>query len=192
MNSLRFSGRVAPEVRQTIEENTASGPPTAFPTAIEAHDRALFTLARRLCGNDADARDLVHDTYEKALRSKSHYTNSGSFRSWLLTILHNLFIDRCREARRIPRTDAIDEADVPAPEPTAPPIWANMTTEHISRALAKISPEFRCVYTYHLVGVPHDVIAAELGIARTTVRTRLARARNKLKQVLERDLADLA
>lgn len=167
-----------------------SGVPTAFPEAVGAHDRALFVIARRLCGNDADARDLVHDTYEKALRCRGSYTDSGNLKSWLMTILHNLFIDRCRKARRAPRTDAIEDVDVAAPEPTVQPAWANVTAEQVARALAEIGAEFRVVYELHAGGHSYDAIAAQLGIPKATVGTRLVRARKKLKDVLVRDLGD--
>lgn len=163
-----------------------------FRQALAAHDRALVSIARRLCGNDADARDLVHDTYERALRSKTNYTNLGSLKSWLVTILHNLFVDRCRKARRTPRTENLESLEIPAPGPVSPPVWANMTAEHIARALTEISAEFRIVYERHAAGCPYDAIAAELGIPRATVRTRLARARKKLKHVLVRELEELA
>lgn len=163
---------------------------TAFPEAVGAHDRALFAMARRLCGNDADAADLVHDTFEKALRSRAAYSDSGSLKSWLLTILHNLFIDRCRKARRAPRTDAIDDLEVAAPEPTPPPAWASVTPEQVARALEQIGREFRIVYELHASGRSYDDIAAQLGIPKATVGTRLVRARKKLKDVLVRDLGD--
>lgn len=169
---------------------SVSGGQTAFPEAVGAHDRALFALARRLCGNDADARDLVHDTYEKALRSRGSYTDSGNLKSWLLTILHNLFIDRCRKARRAPRTDAIDDVDVAAPEPTSPPAWASVTVEQVARALGEIGHEFRVVYELHAAGRSYDEIATTLGIPKATVGTRLVRARKKLKDVLVRELGD--
>lgn len=167
-----------------------TGGQAAFPEAVGAHDRALFAHARRLCGNDADARDLVHDTYEKALRSRASYTESGNLKSWLLTILHHLFLDRCRKARRAPRTQAIEDVDVAAPEPVPPPRWASVTAEHVARALSEIGMEFRQVYELHTAGHSYDDIAAKLAIPKATVGTRLVRARKKLKDILVRDAGD--
>jgi RNA polymerase sigma-70 factor (ECF subfamily) len=145
-------------------------------------------LARRLCGNEADASDLVHDTYERALRAYDRYTDRGNLRSWLVAILNNLFIDRCRKARRTPRAEALDEVDVPAAEPDAAPAWASVTTAQIATALDAVGPEFRRVYELHAAGRSYDEIASELRIPKATVGTRLLRARKKLKESLLRSL----
>ena len=149
----------------------------------------LLGIARRLCGNDADARDLVHDAYERALRSWHTYDDRGNLRSWLATILNNLFIDRCRRASRAPRTEGLDTVDVAAPEPSATPRWAQVSVDQVRAALMGIGDEFRRVYEMHASGRSYEEIATELRIPKATVGTRLIRARKKLKALLERELA---
>ncbi|MGE5183151.1 MAG: RNA polymerase sigma factor [Acidobacteriota bacterium] len=162
---------------------------SAIATAVRAHEGLLLATARRLCGNAADADDLVHDTYERALRSWDRYADRGNLKSWLMAILHNLFIDRCRKARRDPKTEAIAEHEVAAPEPPpAPPAWAEVTPEQVARALDALGREFRAVYDLHAAGRSYDEIASELQIAKATVGTRLLRARKKLKEALLREL----
>lgn len=161
----------------------------SFAEAVGAHDHVLLAVARRLCGNDADARDLVHDTYEKALRAQASYADSGNLKSWLLTIMHHIFIDQCRKARRAPRTEPIEDFDVAAPELSTPPVWATVTAEQIGLALDQIGSEFRVVYELHTSGCSYDVISTRLGIPKATVGTRLVRARKKLKEVLARSLS---
>jgi len=160
----------------------------AFGQAVREHEALLLGIARKLCGNDADAGDLVHDTYERALRAWDRYADRGNLRSWMVTILHNLFIDRCRKTRRTPKTEAIDELEVAAPEPAAQPAWSNVTEQQVNAALATLGPEFRRVYELHASGQSYDQIAAELQIAKPTVGTRLIRARKKLKDALLREL----
>jgi RNA polymerase sigma-70 factor (ECF subfamily) len=159
-----------------------------FTEAVREHEALLTGIARRLCGNDADAADLVHDTYERALRAWERYSDRGNLRSWLVAILNNLFIDRCRKHRRTPRTEALDHHEVAAPEPSAAPAWSHVTDQQIDAALATLGPEFRRVYELHVRGRSYDEIAAELRIAKATVGTRLIRARKKLKDALLRDL----
>lgn len=156
--------------------------------AVREHEALLTSVARRLCGNDADAADLVHDTYERALRAWERYADRGSLRSWLVAILNNLFIDRCRKHRRAPRTEALDHHELAAPEPGPAPMWSNVTDQQIDAALATLGSEFRRVYELHARGRSYDEIAAELHIAKATVGTRLIRARKKLKEALLRDL----
>jgi RNA polymerase sigma-70 factor (ECF subfamily) len=160
----------------------------AFAQAVREHEALLMGIARRLCGNDADAADLVHDTYERALRAWERYSDRGNLRSWMVAILNNLFIDRCRKTRRTPRTEALDDLEVAAPEPTAPPAWSNVTPQQVDAALATIGPDFRRVYELHALGRSYEEIAAELKIAKATVGTRLIRARKKLRDALVREI----
>ncbi|HEU4735041.1 MAG TPA: sigma-70 family RNA polymerase sigma factor [Kofleriaceae bacterium] len=159
-----------------------------FAQAVREHEALLTGIARRLCGNDADAADLVHDTYERALRAWDRYADRGNLRGWMVAILNNLFIDRCRKSRRTPRTEALDDVEVAAPEPPAPPPWSSVTDQQVDAALATLSPEFRRVYELHALGRSYDQIALELNIAKATVGTRLIRARKKLKDALLRTI----
>jgi RNA polymerase sigma-70 factor (ECF subfamily) len=160
----------------------------AFAQAVREHEALLTGIARRLCGNEADAADLVHDTYERALRAWDRYADRGNLRSWMVAILNNLFIDRCRKTRRTPRTEAIEDLELAAPEPSAPPAWSNVTEPQINRALATLGAEFRRAYELHALGRSYDEIALELNIAKATVGTRLIRARKKLRDALLREL----
>ena len=157
--------------------------------AVRAYEGLLVATARKLCGNAADADDLVHDTYERALRAWDRYAEQGNLKAWLMSIMHNLFIDRCRKGKRGPKTEDIAEREVAAPDPVAPPAWTEVTVEQVARALDTIGTEFRAVYELHTAGRSYDEIARELGIAKNTVGTRLLRARKKLKEALLREIA---
>src|SRR4051794_1520930 len=132
----------------------------SFSEAVREHEALLNALARRLCGNDADAADLVHDTYERALRAWHRHAGRRHLRNWLVAILHNLFVDRCRKARRRPLAEAIDDLDLAAPEPSTPPAWSNVSDEQVTAALATIGAEFRVVYELHTHGRSYAQIAA--------------------------------
>lgn len=173
------------------EERAAPSSSLAFTSAVREHDALLRGLARRLCsGNSADADDLVHDTYERALRAWGRYVDSGNLRSWLCAILHNLFLDRCRKDKRAPRSEHLDHVEVAQVEPAPPPRWAQVSIDAVAEALSALGPEFRRVYELHAQGRSYDEIAAELNIARATVGTRLVRARRRLKETLLRELGD--
>lgn len=161
---------------------------SAISDAVRAHEPLLQATARKLCGNAADADDLVHDTYERALRAWDRYAERGNLKSWLMAIMHNLFIDRCRKAKRDARNEEIDAHEIAAPEPAPPPAWANVSAEQVIRALTSIGEDFRQVYELHVAGRSYDQISAELGIAKNTVGTRLLRARKKLKDALVKEL----
>lgn len=164
-----------------------SGGESAIAQAVRAHERLLLATARRICGNDADAHDLVHDTYERALRGWDRYADRGNLKGWLLAILNNLFIDRCRKARREAH-EPLEGHEIAVPEPVAAPPWAQVTPEQVARAIADLPGEFRQVYELHVAGHSYDEIAAALAIPKATVGTRLLRARKKLKEAFVREL----
>lgn len=173
-----------PPVRLTGHRHSASGHP--LEQAVQDHGALLACIARRLCGNACDADDLVHDTYERALRGWHLYSDRRCVRAWLVAILQHRFIDRCRRARRRPPVAAIDDvkdADLVAAEPE-PPERAAIAPETLEAALATVGDEFRRVYELRACGRSYDEIAAELGIAKGTVGTRLIRARERIRDAL--------
>jgi len=149
------------------------------------YETVLYARAMRLLRSRHDAMDLVQDTYERALRGRASFEPGTNLRHWLMTILYNLFLDRCRRLAREPRSICIDEQDVASPEPDAPEPWETVTKEQISAALAELDRPFREVYELRLLdNCSYDEIADRLTIPRSTVGTRLMRARHKLRQNL--------
>jgi RNA polymerase sigma-70 factor, ECF subfamily len=161
--------------------------------ALREHRAALTRTARTLCGNPADADDLLHDVYERALRANRRDDDHTNLRAWLHSILRNLFIDRCRYARRHPSPMCIDDVDVAEVQPERAEAWQAVTTVQLQTALAQLPADFRRVFELHTFdGLRYDEIAARLEIAPSTVGTRLTRARVKLRALLLRTLDEQA
>jgi RNA polymerase sigma-70 factor (ECF subfamily) len=149
------------------------------------YEHALYGVAVRLCGNAADAHDLVQDTFERALRHGDRRPDADA-RAWLFTILNNLFIDRCRRRAREPRTEDVQTIDLPAPPPPeAEPPWAQLTVSELHAVLPKLDAELRQLYQYCAIeGQSYAEVAERLRIPKATVGTRLLRARRRLRELL--------
>jgi RNA polymerase sigma-70 factor (ECF subfamily) len=155
------------------------------------HRAMLEAMAIRLCGNEVDGNDLVQDTLERALRATESHTPENA-RAWLITMMHNLFVDRCRVQSRQPELVPIDDEDndVPEPDPEVVPEWATISPAQLEAALSLLDDRFRRVYELHaLSGASYDEIAETLSIPRNTVGTRLARARQKVRELLRAQLS---
>jgi RNA polymerase sigma-70 factor (ECF subfamily) len=150
----------------------------------------LTRIAQRLCGSTADAHDLLQDTIERAIR-QGLPADVQNPRAWLATIMHNLFVDRCRAASRAPVHEPLEEVhdryhditplSVDSPEPA----WRHLTIEDVRAALDAIDRPFREVYVMHTFERrPYEEIAAQLKISRVTVGTRLTRTRKLLRKEL--------
>jgi RNA polymerase sigma-70 factor (ECF subfamily) len=152
---------------------------------VSDYEGVLFARAMRLARSQSDAWDLVQDTYERALRGQASFRPGTNLRLWLMTIMYNLFLDRCRKQTREPRAITIDEGDIPNPEADMPEPWESFTSEQVHAAVADLEGPFREVYELRLISnCSYDEIADKLTIPRSTVGTRLLRARQKLKNRL--------
>ena len=142
----------------------------------------LLALARRLCRNRSDAEELTQDTIVRALERRQQHLAASSVRGWLITILWNLFRDRCRrEARRI--VIPIDDVQVPFVEPEAAPGWTQVTKDDLATALLQLDEDSRAVFVlFQFEKRSYDEIADLLRIKVSTVGTRLMRTREKLEK----------
>jgi RNA polymerase sigma-70 factor (ECF subfamily) len=156
--------------------------------AESQYEALLYSRAVRLLRCAPDAWDLVQDTFEHALRGYDSFQPGSNMRVWLMTIMQHLFIDRCRRKAREPWMETIDEEVVAIVEPDhAKPDWATISDEQVADALQELESPFREVYQLRLLDkCSYDEIAERLLIPRSTVGTRLMRARKKLRQNLLR------
>jgi RNA polymerase sigma-70 factor (ECF subfamily) len=155
-----------------------------------AYQRDLQRMALRWVRDPSAADDLVQDTLERALLHRAQLRPQSNLRSWLLTILRNLAVDRSRRQRRLPALESIGpHCDLPATTEPSPPQWTEITPIALREAVAQLETPFRQVFEMrHFGGCSYSEIAAALGLRRATVGTRLHRARQKLKAILERRL----
>jgi RNA polymerase sigma-70 factor (ECF subfamily) len=171
-------------VRDAREARSASRDVLA--EIARAHRGALYAFAVRLSRDEHEASDLVQDTLERALRRIETYSPETNARAWLFSILHNAFIDRCRRRSSEPKGPRAEEIDLAAEEPSEPPRWTALGADDVAAAVARLAPDFREVYELHAIeGLAYQEIARRLGLPMNTVGTRLARARKKLRALLE-------
>jgi RNA polymerase sigma-70 factor (ECF subfamily) len=148
------------------------------------HWDAVRRSARKLMRDPAEAEDLAHDTFERALRSLDRFVPGTNMRGWLYTIMVRLARDhfRRRHARRPGETDL---ERVAAPEHDSPPPWCRVSSAQILGALGELSATLREVFELHeLDHLSYADIAQRMGIPVNTVASRLRRARERLRELL--------
>ncbi len=160
----------------------------ALASLLSSHQSTLRALALRLTRSASDADDLVQETFHRALKSAHLYRANTQLRAWLVTLLHNLFLDRCRARKRDPQVLANDAALKEAAAPHAVEsleLFEQFTTDDVKAAAEQLSPEFKETYLLHaFFGLSYAAVALKLGIEKNTVGTRLLRARAQLKMLL--------
>lgn len=158
--------------------------------AIDAHGDAVFRLALNQLRNATDAQDAVQETFVRLLTSETRFENETHLRAWLLRVAINICHDMHKSAwnRRVDRleddqhTDARDSfCSVSAEE-----IALRTLKDHpVWNALADLPEDQRLViHLAYIEGRGSDEIAQLLGIKPATVRTRLFRARTRLREIL--------
>jgi len=160
----------------------APADPEGFADWVRPHLPAMARLAARLAPG-ADRDDLIQESLVRAwLKRRQFEPGRGSPSAWLLAIT----ADRARRARARsrPRTEVLDR--YPDGDPPAPGARSSDAVVDLARALDRLSPRQRlavdCVY---YAGLTVAETAAVMGCADGTVKSTLADARNRLRDLLE-------
>ncbi|HEX3546479.1 MAG TPA: RNA polymerase sigma factor SigE [Mycobacterium sp.] len=153
---------------------------------VRQHADRVYRLAYRLSGNQHDAEDLTQETFIRVFRSVQNY-QPGTFEGWLHRITTNLFLDMVRRRGRI-RMEALPEDydRVPADEPNPEQIYHDSRLgPDLQAALDSLPPEFRAaVVLCDIEGLSYEEIGATLGVKLGTVRSRIHRGRQALRDYL--------
>lgn len=161
-----------------------------FETLVERHRSTLSAYARRLARNSADAEDLVQETLMRAYTHRHTLRETGSISSWLCVTLRNLFINQSRQRSRHPRSVSVDEGNLPEIPDAAQRDPAHVTVsrlEHaaVEKAVSALPEGYRMpLLLADQDGLSYQEIADELNLPIGTVRSRISRARARLRRAL--------
>ena len=172
------------------------GDADAFEQLLLEHQKNVYNLCYRMAGNPDDAMDLSQETFLRAWRCLDQYQFASAFSTWLYRLCSNICIDFLRRRRRqqtVPLTfeDADGEEQAYAVPDVQPlpeeQVELKLTRETLAAAMAQLLPEHRAVLQLRVVNeMSYEQIADVLDIQIGTVKSRLSRARNQLKKILER------
>lgn len=161
-----------------------SNPRAQFNEALIAQLPALRRYAAALSGGVAAGDDLVQDCLERALKQSDQLRDQRKIASWLRSILHNLFMDELR--RRRSRGIEEDIAELTNDFALSVPAADRAEFHEFAAAMDIVGHEHRQILLLvGLEGLSYREIADELHLPMGTVMSRLARARARLRHVLE-------
>src|SRR5437763_9784341 len=165
-----------------------AGDRSAFDDLVRATYADTYTLAYRLTGNEEDARDVVQDAYLRAYKGLRKFRGDAQFTTWLYRITANCTsttVTRRSKARHDELdmdTELADERPDHDPQVRAE---ASLERDRVGAAVANLPPRLRAVVVLRdIYDLPHEAIAAELGISEAAAKVRLHRARKKLSERL--------
>jgi RNA polymerase sigma-70 factor, ECF subfamily len=152
---------------------------------IEGEIPRLRRYARALTRTADRADDLVQDTLVRAL-TKGHLWQPGTdIRAWLFTIMHNQYVNTVR--RKVHGVATIDIAQVTSTLMAVTDPSSSLQLRELDRALARLPDEQReVILLVGLEGMAYESAAQILGVPIGTIRSRLSRGRETLRQLMER------
>jgi RNA polymerase sigma factor (sigma-70 family) len=174
-------------------EQTLAGDQSAYADLIKRHQRYVFTLALRFAKNREDAEEIAQDCFIKAYRSLASFQLQSKFSTWLYTIVYNTAMTALRKKRL--DTDSIDDENTFVQVEAQSSSYDLNNAENRSRsfyvnqAIAQLLPDDAMIITLFYNGEQSlEEIGRAMGMEANTVKVKLFRARQRLKEKLERNL----
>jgi RNA polymerase sigma-70 factor (ECF subfamily) len=182
-----------------------AGKLSAFEALVHRHERAVYSLARRMLQNEQDAEDVTQQAFLSALEHLAGFREEASFKTWLLRIATHAALKVIRKRKglnTVPLEEATEVSEnfdsIPHPEYIAD--WRqspeqlverNETRRLLDEALALLDEKHRLVFLLRDVeGMSVRETADVLGLSDSNVKVRLLRARLQLREHLTRTLGD--
>jgi RNA polymerase sigma-70 factor (ECF subfamily) len=152
---------------------------------------ALYNYAMILTRNQAEAEDLVQETYLRAIPAMQRLRADSNIKSWLFRILRNIWLNQLRKLKTDPQLVHIDADGTSADEPidsgkhSYDAYVSKLEIKQVRAAIEQLPTEFReIILLREFEELSYQEIAALLDCPAGTVMSRLARARSKLRVIL--------
>ena len=179
------------------QENLKAHYDKVFETEFLPQIDALFTFAYHLTYNEDDANDLVQETYLKAYRFIDKYHEGTNAKAWLFKILKNAFINQYRRKSKQPTKvdfeeivsyqSEEDDTQYSSYMDLREEMFQHMMGDEVTNAINALPVDFRVVILLcDIEGFTYEEISKILDVPIGTVRSRLHRSRNMLKDKLRK------
>jgi RNA polymerase sigma-70 factor (ECF subfamily) len=193
--------RTLPDEDAELVDSCRNGDLNAFETLVKKYQSRMFTLAFRVLGNPEDAGEVVQDAFVSAYRGLGKFRGEAAFTTWLTTITVNLARNRLQQmrTRRSHETCSLDDPlpgcgecgrsyDPPSNGPSVHELLEREEVRlRVQGCINGLEPGFREVLVLRDVEeYSYGEIGTMLRLAEGTVKSRIARAREGIKDCLKR------
>ena len=170
-----------------------AGNQAAYADLMKRHQRFVFTLALRFAKGREDAEEIAQDCFVKAYRSLQSFNGESKFSTWLYSIVYTTAMTFLRK-KRVDTTSIDDENTYIQLENQSGGMDANIAEQksrsyYVNQAIDQLLPDDAMIITLFYKGEQSlEEIGQTMGIETNTVKVKLFRARQRLKERLERTL----
>jgi RNA polymerase sigma-70 factor (ECF subfamily) len=195
-NPHRLPSNVAREDEHLLVAAAKAGDPAAYEELVNRYEKKIFRLTMNITRNREDAEDAMQDAFMKAYSHLDKFHEDSRFYTWLVRIAANEALMRLRKRRpnQVSLDEPIESEDDFIPQqiqdwgPSPEQRFAQTEMRDILRnVIEELTPDFRIVFVLRDVeGLSTEETAEAVGISEAAVKSRLLRARLKLRQKLDR------
>jgi len=193
---------LSPDSDAELVSGLQAGDGAAFETLLHRHGAPLLRLARRVLGNEEDARDALQDAMVAVYRSINTFEGNAMLSTWLHRVVVNSCLMKLRAKRRRPEETDIEsllpafledghqiEPCTPWTETAESMLEREETRAQVRNCIARLPTAYRIVLDLRdIEEMSTDETAEALGITKNAVKIRLHRARQALRTLLDRHM----
>lgn len=183
---------------EALIKKSQNGDSTAFNELMNSYFKRIYSIAYRMAGNADDASDMTQEVMIKLFRNIKSFRGGSQFSTWVYTVATRTCIDELKKIRRhssysIDSEIETDEGsiateledDAPTPEKKAE---QNELKSLVAKAIARLGDDHKTVIVLRdIQGLGYDEIAKIVGCSAGTVKSRISRGRERLKNILEKE-----
>ena len=180
--SINNETRMAPPAETDLIVRAKSGDVDAFCLLVSGHQRVMYVLAMRYCGNHHDAEDLVQEVFLNAYRAIGRFRGASTFHTWLRRIMVNSFLSHKRR-KELPRGADVTEEMGFVAAGSERIAFNNVVVRQVLERLEGIPSRQRLMFIMkHQEGLTCEEIAEYFDTSVGTVKKTLFRVVDKLRQ----------
>jgi RNA polymerase sigma-70 factor, ECF subfamily len=177
-----------------LVDKSKKGDINAFEKLLLSYEKKIFNIAYRISGNREDAYDIAQEVCIKIFKNINSFMGNSSFGTWVYRITSNVCIDEMRKKKKTKSLTIFsnfnDEFEVPVQDKGKLPdeiIENKEMAELIKDCISQLPPEHKMIIILRDInGYSYEEISTILAINLGTVKSRLSRARNLLKDKLKK------
>lgn len=186
------------DIENEIVKKAIGGDRDAFERLVLSYEKKIFNIAYQILHNEQDAYDVSQDVFIKLYKNITSFAFDSAFGTWLHRLAVNTAIDAYRKKKRQQEnvfsinenvtTEESDDLTVQIPDESLTPeaqVLRQETVMEVRSAIEELKEEFKVILVLRDIrGHTYEEISGILGCEIGTVKSRLARARNALKNII--------
>lgn len=175
---------------ETLIQQALAGRQSAFAMLVKRYEKYVFTLALRFVKNREDAHEVAQDCFMRMFRYMADFRGDCKFTTWLYKIVYSTSLNHLRKQN--PDILSLDDAERPlrikdeSAADASASIERNDRNAALQRAIAMLSPDDASIITlFYLYEQSLDEICQVMDLTMSNAKTKLCRARQRLKTILD-------